>query len=345
MQIGMRLHRVAPPRPSSPSFERIIPTTVSPNQGMARLLFYVPKDWRERRESGKDRFPVVVVFHGGGFTLGAATDDTRWATTVVKRINAIVVAVDSRLAPEHSFPTAVEDGVDSVLYIARHADELHIDTNKIAISGFSSGGNMAFTVPLRLLKEVDPAYERTWEETPHAVKADTSAEGTTVIKSLQNLKIAAIIAFYPSTGYTVSRVQRRETSAKKDKELSNVFTELFDESYLAPPGIDLSSPYWSPAVAPRHMLKQLPNEIVMYTCGWDMLRAEGERLKGRLEGMGKNVTYRCIPHVPHGFDKAPNPFGIGRVKKNYKAVCSELQRNFEGYMNFWKLSSKPLFFT
>ncbi|KAK4570455.1 hypothetical protein LTR86_002535 [Recurvomyces mirabilis] len=95
-------------------------------------------------------YPVVINFHGGGFTIGTSTDDARWCGTVVDECNAVVIAVDYRRAPEHPFPTAVEDGVDAVLWVHEHAAELGIDREKIALSGFSSGGNMAVTVPLRL---------------------------------------------------------------------------------------------------------------------------------------------------------------------------------------------------
>ncbi|KAK3118004.1 hypothetical protein LTR53_000040 [Teratosphaeriaceae sp. CCFEE 6253] len=110
-------------------------------------------------------YPVVINFHGGGFTLGTATDDARWCGTVVEELNAVVISVDYRLAPEHPFPTAVEDGADAVLWVHEHADELGIDREKIALSGFSSGANMAFTVPLRLYDEqhgvhrVEPSQE------------------------------------------------------------------------------------------------------------------------------------------------------------------------------------------
>lgn len=158
MAIGMWLHRFAPPRPMRHSFVKRIPTTISPTKGSVNLYFYTPKNYKVQRRLGKPatRFPVVLVFHGGGFTIGHATDDAKWATTVVAECNAVVVAVDYRLAPEFPFPTAVEDGVDAVLYLARNAEALHIDPNRIAMSGFSSGGNLALTVPLRLHEELSP---------------------------------------------------------------------------------------------------------------------------------------------------------------------------------------------
>ena len=92
----------------------------------------------------------MINFHGGGFTLGAPTDDARWCTTVADECGAVVVSVGYRLAPKYPFPNAVEDGVDAVIWVHKHAVDIEIDRDKIAISGFSSGGNMAFTVSLRL---------------------------------------------------------------------------------------------------------------------------------------------------------------------------------------------------
>ncbi|KAH9832360.1 hypothetical protein Tdes44962_MAKER08808 [Teratosphaeria destructans] len=208
MGLGMLFHKLAPPRPPKPNFQRQIPSTIAGKPGMILLQFYVPKDYETQRRLWKNRprfgwdgpgdeeegeveeeddrrksktmnrrvsatfsmigdnirrrsmsarrwggYPVVINFHGGGFTLGTATDDARWCGTVVDECHAIVVSVEYRKAPEMPFPTAVEDGVDAVLWIHEHADDLGIDREKIALSGFSSGGNMAFTVPLRLYDE------------------------------------------------------------------------------------------------------------------------------------------------------------------------------------------------
>jgi hypothetical protein len=191
MGLGMFFHRLAPPRPPKYNFKHTIPSTVSGTRGNIDLYFYVPMGygtqkslWKDRPASDDDEsvdktkkktssvgslgsdlrsgsgskrwggYPVVLNFHGGGFTLGSPMDDARWCSTVVDECNAVVVAVDYRLAPEMPFPTAVEDGVDAVMWVHQHAEELGIDANKIALSGFSSGANMACTVPLRLYDEL-----------------------------------------------------------------------------------------------------------------------------------------------------------------------------------------------
>lgn len=156
MGIGMAIHRSWAPHPPSPTFTRWIPSTLSSNSGSIRLSIYVPRDYESRRKNGFKSVrsgaghACIINFHGGGFTLGASTDDGRFIQAALTRLDCVVISVDYRLAPEFPFPTAVEDGADAVLWAAEHAEELGIDPHSLAITGFSSGGNLTLTVPVRL---------------------------------------------------------------------------------------------------------------------------------------------------------------------------------------------------
>jgi len=69
---------------------------------------------------------------------------------------------------------------------------------------------------------------------------------------------------------------------------------------------------------------------VLYTCQWDMLHAEGERLRQRLLGLGKNVQGGTIERVAHGWDKGPYPFHEDpKAKESYQKACEEIRRVFE----------------
>jgi acetyl esterase/lipase len=342
MSIGMLLHKIAPPQPPSPSFSRIIETTVAKHKGHIRLQFYVPASWYHARKLPSDQekasYSTVVNFHGGGFTLGRATDDARWCHTVVNEVEAIVVSVDYRLAPEHAFPTAVEDGVDAIMYLVQHADELLIDVDRIAVSGFSSGANMCFTVPLRLQEELEVESAEGEDRRASVVEARRPAlqksfsRGRRLLVNLQQeISIKAVCAWYPPVDYTRTREQRRATASRVDQQLPQIFTNLFDESYLQPPTMDMSNPYLSPGVAPKHMLAGLPEEIIIFACEWDMLLDETEQFKERLiKETGNTVHYNVVPGVPHGFDKAPNPIRQPpNVMVEYKRACALLKRVLE----------------
>lgn len=283
-----------------PVFSIKIPSTVSSHRGKIPLHFYAPEDYFQTRQ--KTTFPTVINFHGGGFCIGCAAHDAKWCQVLVRDLGALVVSVDYRLAPEHPFPVAVEDGVDALLYVIEHADELGIDVDRIATSGFSAGGNLAVTVPL-MFKGIAKTK---------ALKAD----------------ISAIAAWYPGVDYSRSRTERISTMIRPDKQLPPGITKIFDDSYIYPANLDRRNPYLSPFVADSHVLDGLPKSIILYTCEWDMLEKEGTEFAKKLEDMGKNVRAKMIQGVPHGWDKSPkaNP----SPEPYYKEVAMLLRRAFEG---------------
>ncbi|KAI9789308.1 MAG: hypothetical protein M1833_002432 [Piccolia ochrophora] len=318
MRIGMVLHKLPVPRPPSPSFVRTIPSTVSPIPGSIGLHFYTPHGFTLGQRKG-NQYPVVVNFHGGGFTLGSGTDDARWAHAVTTKTRAVVVSVDYRLAPQYPFPTAVDDGVDAILYLASHAAELGIDPSRMALSGFSSGGNLAFTVPLKLSQHL-----RDENDGGEPQRLDTA---TSSLARRTGCQIVALVAWYPSTDYTRTRAERRATNIRPDQDLPHYLTDLFDSSYLFGPDFDSSDPYLSPAVAPTKLLMSLPDQIFIYTAEFDQLRAETQEFSRRLEGeLGKKVRLHMVGERPHAWDKGPNPFMTDpQVEVHYKEACEELR--------------------
>jgi acetyl esterase len=89
------------------------------------------------------RLPVLVYFHGGGFTVGSiATHDTL-CTRLSHLAHCAVVSVGYRLAPEYQFPTAHNDAWDSLQWVAQHGAELGLDTASMAVGGDSAGGTLA----------------------------------------------------------------------------------------------------------------------------------------------------------------------------------------------------------
>ncbi|RYP64497.1 hypothetical protein DL769_006635 [Monosporascus sp. CRB-8-3] len=289
--VGMSLHFLAYPRPPNPDFVRSIPSTLSNRKGNFALHFYVPGGYEKTA-----RWPVVVNFHGGGFTIGNGTDDARFARFVLEKAHAIFVSVDYRLAPEYPFPTAVEDGTDALLYIIKNADDLRVDPNRIATSGFSAGGNIAMTAPLRLSQ-----LRKTQTVPGH--------------------RVVALATWYPITDYTLTREERRLTAIRPEECLSPALTDLFDASYLYPPELNLADPYLSPSKASDELLKEgIPDKVLFYTCEWDMLLHEGEELSQRLKAppISKDVRYTMIRGVAHGWDKGPNPMRTPRKSEKLK---------------------------
>lgn len=318
MRFAMCLHDLSSPKPPKPSFTRTLNTTL--NKSRIDLLFYVPSDYHKNAANGY-HYPVVVNFHGGGFCLGSATDDRYWARMVLQETPAIFVSVGYRLAPEHPFPVAVDDCVESLLYLSAHASELSIDTTQIVLSGFSAGGNLAFTTPLRY-----NYYTR-----KNRSSEDLTRFGSTqnLLENFADLKIVGVVAWYPLVDYTIPREEKRRTCPHPKKTLPRFFTNLFDASYLPPP-TDHYEPYISPAIASDGMLTDgLPNHIQIFVCEQDMLLGEGQRFADRLRRLGKDCKDILIPGVSHGWDKSPNPWrNQGAIDVLYRHACIKLRDHF-----------------
>jgi acetyl esterase len=99
--------------------------------------------------------PLVVNFHGGGWTIGSL-DSADWLCShVAVGTRAVVVSVDYRLAPEHPFPAAVDDAVAAARWAAAHLGELGGD-DRLAVAGDSAGGNLAAVVAQQLHADGTP---------------------------------------------------------------------------------------------------------------------------------------------------------------------------------------------
>ncbi|MGE0629869.1 MAG: alpha/beta hydrolase [Hyphomicrobiaceae bacterium] len=90
-----------------------------------------------------DRAPGLLFIHGGGCVVGDLDTHDTFCRTLCADVGAVVVAVDYRLAPEHPFPAAVEDGMAALSWLSLNAGSLGIDRERIAIAGDSAGGGIA----------------------------------------------------------------------------------------------------------------------------------------------------------------------------------------------------------
>lgn len=114
---------------------RVQPITLPARDGHpipARL--YAPSD---------EVLPVLVYFHGGGFTIGSLDTHDQLCRELSHHAHCAVVSVDYRLAPEHRFPVAVQDTWDALVSIQKSAIDLGVDGSRLAVGGDSAGGTLA----------------------------------------------------------------------------------------------------------------------------------------------------------------------------------------------------------
>ena len=87
--------------------------------------------------------PVLVYFHGGGFTIGNIETHDALCRQLAHLAHCAVLSVDYRLAPESKFPTALNDAWDVVQWVAAQGADKQLDAKHIAVGGDSAGGTLA----------------------------------------------------------------------------------------------------------------------------------------------------------------------------------------------------------
>lgn len=217
---------------------------------------------------GEGRLPLIVYFHGGGWTIGSINTHDPICRALSVWAKAVVVSVQYRLAPEFLFPISLEDCYQATLWTQQHAKELNADASRLVVAGDSAGGNLAAVVCLmardRKLKD---------ETTP---------------------TISHQLLLYPITDANF------ETSSYKENAngymLRRSDMQWFWDQYIPNPW-ERSNPYASPLQAD---LSNLPPATVI-TAQYDTLRDEGNAYAKKLQAAGVKVTHREIPGMIHGF--------------------------------------------
>ena len=208
--------------------------------------------------------PVVVFMHGGGWCTGGLVTHDDVCRRICRSVQAVVVSVDYRLAPEHPFPAAVDDSFAVLRWVGAHAAEIGGDPSRIAVAGDSAGGNLATVLALLARDEGGPA-----------------------------LRFQLLL--YPSTGGVGEFPSRAENVDAPVLSTADVFTYL---RYYAG-HLDGVPPFaLAPALAPD--LSGLPPAFIA-TVWRDPLRDEGEAYGRRLRSAGVPVELVRFDHLVHSF--------------------------------------------
>ncbi len=103
------------------------------SQPVVRVLITTPTGADKRR-------PAVLHLHGGGMVVGSPQFEAFESGRLARELDAVVVAPDYRLAPEHPFPAALDDCMATLRWMRDNAAELGIDCDRIAVAGVECRG-------------------------------------------------------------------------------------------------------------------------------------------------------------------------------------------------------------
>ncbi|HEN4944423.1 TPA: alpha/beta hydrolase [Klebsiella pneumoniae] len=218
--------------------------------------------------------PTLIYYHGGCFVSGGFTTHDNQLRQLAMFSGCRVIAVQYRLAPEHTFPAAHDDAEQGVMIIHRHAEQLGVDASRITLAGDSAGGHLALAG--------DSAGGHLALVTALRLKAAGTWQPAQLILIYPMLDATASMASYASNGedYIITR----------DTLLSGY------EMYLAatPATHPDASPLW------REDFHGLP-PVHILTAEFDPLRDEGEVLYRRLTEQGVESSCQRYLGVIHGF--------------------------------------------
>jgi acetyl esterase len=210
--------------------------------------------------------PVILYVHGLGWVFGGPQTHDRLIRELAVGAQAAVVFPDYDLAPEHRYPTQIEQVYAVADWIAMNGPDEHLDTSRIAIAGDSVGGNMA-------------------------------AVTTILAKQRQGVTFVGQLLYYPVTDADFETGSYRQFAQGYFLERAGM--QWFWDQYTTDPAqrAEITA---SPLRATLDDLSGLPEALVIVGEA-DVLRDEGEAYAAKLREAGVPVTAVRYGGIVHDF--------------------------------------------
>ena len=228
---------------------------------------------------------LLVYLHGGGWVLGNLETHDETCRRLCVQAEAVVVAVDYRLAPEAKYPAALEDCYAALCQVAAQAANWAVDAARLCVAGDSAGGNLAAAVSMMARDRGGPA-------------------------------LAHQLLIYPVTDCNFETASYRDNA--EGYFLTRAMMRWFWDHYLEHP-----AQRREPLVSPLHGdLAGLPAATVI-TAGYDPLRDEGSAYAEALRAAGVAVEQRLFAGMIHGFVTLPG--GLTQTDVALEYLCARLR--------------------
>ena len=207
---------------------------------------------------------LLVYLHGGGWVVGSLFEFDPLCRELAAATGCAVLAVQYRKAPEHPYPTPIDDAWSAFNWLAMRRKEIFGAELPMVVGGDSAGGNLATVVAMR-------------------DKADGAP------------RLSAQVLLYPVTDTDFETASYLDPD--KQALLPREAMQTYWSQYL-PDESRRQEPEASPLRAQD--LTGMPPSIIL-TAGYDVLCDEGEAYARRLQEAGVSVAHKRFENQVHAF--------------------------------------------
>ncbi|KAF2731114.1 alpha/beta-hydrolase [Polyplosphaeria fusca] len=244
------------------------------------------RSYRPKSVDANEPLPIYMHLHGGGFLFGTLSADDAQCSLIATRTSLLVLSINYRHTPDHTFPTAWHDAQDAFAWLHAHTSTLHCSPSHVIVGGISAGAQLAASLVLE--KHIGTA--------------------------LQNLPpIAGQLLMIPCLSHPESfkhsqLKQLKDPSASSYEQNKDApilplkMIRFFIDLLQMPSPPDLHDTKCNPGNATPEQVRGMP-KTVFGIAGLDPLRDEGLLYAKMLAENGVPVKVNLFKGVPHGFTR------------------------------------------
>ncbi len=286
--------------------------------------------------------PVLIDFHGGSIILGTPQEQAPFCARMARELGSncsgggcIVLSVDYRLGPYSQYPAANEDAEDVLRAVLEESSQagnmlrdavrqevqkmgreewVNIDRTRIAVSGFSSGGNLALTLAMSVKN--DPTLGRDWPS----------------VFPLSFPRKIPLLLFYPSLDSSLLPDERPRPPGLDPP--AGFFTRLKIESELMPrylPAEKRAHPRASPGLGGvKDGGLHAQARVMLVLPELDSLSSQSMEWVQKVEAEGRelDLVTQQVPGVMHGWTQFPDSWLKSDEERQKKVMVFRKAREF-----------------
>ncbi|KAK3700471.1 hypothetical protein LTR37_015975 [Vermiconidia calcicola] len=240
------------------------------------------RSYRPSSVNASQSLPIYLHFHGGGFFFGTLRSEDSICSRIAVDVEVVVINVNYRHTPEHTYPTPWNDSEDTLGWILSHADEFGGDKTQIVVGGISAGAMLTAALMQTMQREHPDVISNNIKG--QVLMVPPVLHEDCYDKYLQQLQDASVASYVENASAPILPLPRWR-----------MFNELL---YKAKP--DFEDRRANPGNATPPEVAKLP-PATFGICGLDLLRDEGILYAKLLQENGVPTNISLFEGVPHGF--------------------------------------------